>query len=530
VGRGLGADPRSEPALEPGAVSATADGARSPLLEFRHVTKTFPGQIAVDDVSFSVWPGEIHALVGENGAGKTTLIKVLAGEHHADAGEIVLAGEPLRVRYPGEATAHGIGFIHQEPALVPSLSVAENVTLGLGFVNTGGLINWRAHRRMARSALQRVGLELDPGEPLSGLGVAERQLVAVARVMLMRNRRLVVFDEVTAPLTEVEVERLFRIIRGMRDEGVGVVYVSHRLEEIFELGDRVTVLRNGAWIATTDVASLDQRALVRLIIGHEPAERSADTAPTSGRRPAVSLRGICDATLKDVSFDAYPGEIVGLAGLTGSGRTNVLEVLFGARAPTAGTIELDGEPVKLRHPADAIKRGVAMVTEERKRDGLVPSFPIWQTITLPWLRRFSVAGFLHLQRERRAAHEAARRFDVRARSVRTPVRELSGGNQQKVLLARWLSQSVRVLLLDEPTHGVDVGARDEIMGMIRRIAAGGVCVIVVSSELAELEQLCSRVLLLVEGRLIGELTGTNVKKPRMLDALYSYRIRSWTTG
>ena len=520
--------PRGSP-LPAGAVP-NGGGARAPLLEFRQITKTFPGQVAVDDVSFSVIGGEIHALVGENGAGKTTLIKVLAGEHHADAGEILLHGEILRIRHPGEATSYGIGFIHQEPALVPTLSVAENVALGLGFEQRFGLIRWRAQRRRAHSALERVGLDVDPREPLSNLGVAERQLVAVARMMLLRNRRILVFDEVTAPLTEVEVERLFRIIREMRAAGVAVIYVSHRLEEIFALAERVTVMRNGSWVATEAVVNLDRRALVKLIIGHEPSERSAEVVRIAERRPVVSMRRVWDDVLRDVSFEAYQGEILGLAGLTGSGRTNVLEVLFGARVPTAGTVEFGGQAVRLKHPADAIKRGVAMVTEERKRDGLVPSFPVWQTITLPWLRKFTAGGFLRLRRERRAAATAARRFDVRARSVRTPMRELSGGNQQKVLLARWLSQPVRVLLLDEPTHGVDVGAREEIYRMIDHIAAEGVAVIVVSSELEELERLCSRVLLLVEGRVIGELTEGDIEKPKMLDALYSHSTRARTAG
>jgi ribose transport system ATP-binding protein len=515
--------------VEPRAVEAGKD-AGGALLEFRHITKTFPGQVAVNDVSFSVLPGEIHALVGENGAGKTTLIKVLAGEHQADAGEILLSGKTLHIRHPGEATSHGIGFIHQEPALVPTLSVAENVTLGLGFVNTSGLINWRAHRRLARATLERVGLMVDPREPLASLAVAERQLVAAARMMLMKNRRIVVFDEVTAPLTEVEVERLFQIIRGMSDEGVGVIYVSHRLEEIFALAGRVTVMRNGSWVATEDVRRLDQRALVRLIIGHDPAERSAEIPQAGERTPVVAVRGISDDVLKDVSFDVYPGEILGLAGLTGSGRTNVLEVLFGARVPMHGTVALDGRSVRLKHPADAIKRGVAMVTEERKRDGIVENFPVWQTVTLPWLRKFATVGFLRRHHERRAARHAAQRFDIRPRSVRIPMRELSGGNQQKVLLARWLSQPVRVLLLDEPTHGVDIGAREEIFHIIRQIAAEGVSVILVSSDLEELERLASRVLLLVEGRVIGELTGTNVKKPKMLDALYSHRVRSWAAS
>ena len=514
--------PRADAATE-GALAGSGDGALAPRLEFRSITKTFPGQVAVDDVSFAVRPGEIHALVGENGAGKTTLVKVLAGEHHPDAGEIFLDGELLHIRHPAEAASYGIGFIHQEPALIPTLPVTENVALGLGFEHRAGVISWRRQRRVAVAALRRVELEVDPRRPLSELGVADRQLVAVARLMLLRNRRVVVFDEVTAPLTEVEVDRLFRIIREMRDNGVSVIYVSHRLEEIFELADRVTVMRNGRWVATERVADLDRKRLVGFIIGHEPDERARKAPPVRERHSVLSVRGLSDELLKDVSFDVFEGEILGLAGLTGSGRTDVLEALFGARVPTAGAIELDGKAVRFRHPADAIGRGIAMVTEERKRDGLVPNFPIWQTITLPWLRRFTAGGVLSLRMERRAASEASRRFDVRARSIRMPMRELSGGNQQKVLLARWLSQRVRVLLLDEPTHGVDVGAREEIYGMIEQIAEGGVSVVVVSSELEELERLCSRVLLLVEGRVIGELTEGDVEKPKMLDALYSHR-------
>jgi len=500
----------------------TGNGAHPPLLDFRRITKAFAGQVAVDDVSFSVDRGEIHALVGENGAGKTTLIKVLAGEYQPEGGQILVDGRPLEVRHPSEALQHGIAFIHQEPALIPTLSVAENLSLGIGFERGPlGLINWRAQRRAARAALDRVGLRLDPRTRVEDLSVADRQLVAIARVYAIQNARLAVFDEATAPLSETEVDRLFEIIGELRRGGVGVIYISHRLEEIFSLCNRVTVMRNGAWVATRDVSSLQQRELVRLIIGHEPPERVARPASDAARgEPVLSLRDVSDELLDQVSFDLSPGEILGLAGLVGAGRTNVLETIFGARRIAEGRMLFDGEEVELKHPADAILRGIAMVTEERKRDGFVANMPVAQNITLPYVRRFTRASMLRLGQERAYARDAIARFDVRTRSVRTPMRELSGGNQQKAILARWLSRSVRVLLLDEPTHGVDVGAKEEIYALIRNVAAEGVAVLLVSSELEELELLCSRVLLLREGRLIGELAGDEISKGRMLADLY----------
>ena len=506
-----------------GAAVATSGIAQQlPILEFREVTKAFSGQVAVDEVSFSVHAGEVHALVGENGAGKTTLIKVLAGEHTPDAGEILLDGQPLAIRHPWQATQHGLGFIHQEPALVPSLSVTENVTLGLGLMRRLGLIDWRRQHQLVRRALEQVGLHIDPRVRVSDLGVADRQLVAVARIMLLKAPRIVVFDEVTAPLTALEVDRLFRIVRDLRGKGVAVIYISHRLEEIFTVADRVTVMRNGRWIATEPVAALDQQILIRLIIGHEREglQDSVNLESTANRRPLVSADGLEDELLRDVSLDLYEGEILGIAGLTGAGRTNVLEILFGARAPVLGQVYYQGERVRFRHPADAISKGFAMITEDRKRDGLVPSFPLWQHITLPSLKDFSSAGLLRLGRERRAARDAATRFDVRAWSIQTVMRDLSGGNQQKAILARWLSRRLRVLLLDEPTHGVDIGAKEQIYRIIRQVAAEGVGVIVVSSELEELEILCSRVLLLSRGGIIGELTPPNIKKPYILAGLF----------
>jgi ABC-type sugar transport system ATPase subunit len=302
-----------------------------------------------------------------------------------------------------------------------------------------------------------------------------------------------------------------------------VIYVSHRLEEIFQLCDRVTVMRNGAWVATRNVSQLNPQELVRLIIGHDPPQRVLRTDATrTTADPVISLREVSDELLDSVSLDLYPGEILGLAGLVGAGRTNVLEAIFGSRRIGAGEILLDGLPVRFTHPTDAIRRGIAMVTEDRKRSGFVANMSVTHNVTLPYLRRFAHVGLLSLRAERAYTRDAVSRFDVRTRSISTPMRELSGGNQQKTILARWLSQHVRVLLLDEPTHGVDVGAKEEIYGLIRAVAGDGVAVLLVSSELEELELLCTRVLLMREGRVIGEAAGAEISRAQMLADLYEH--------
>ncbi|MGH2662939.1 MAG: sugar ABC transporter ATP-binding protein [Actinomycetota bacterium] len=493
------------------------------MLEFRGIIKSFPGQVAVDDVSFSVHPGEIHGLVGENGAGKSTLVKVLAGEFPADAGDIRLEGEPFQSNHPSEATQKGIGFIHQVPALVPVLSVGENLSLGLHFARSRvGLISWGKQHRSARTVLRRVGLgHVDPSWRLEELSLAERQLVALARILTIESLRVVVLDEVTAPLTEHEVERLFDIVREIQSQGVGVIYISHRLEEIFELTDRVTVMKDGAGVATRDTASLDPKTLSRLIIGKDPVELFEAPPVRTGETAVVSVQGVSDEVLHDVSLELHEGEVLGIAGLGGSGRTELVEVIFGARQPAVGRLLLEGQEVRFRHPADAVARGVGLVPEDRHAMGFLGGAPIWQNVTLPWLSRFKRAGILSLGREREAAEDAVERFDIRARSIGMPMRELSGGNQQKTILAKWLTGPLKVLLLDEPTHGVDVGAKEEIYRLIRRLAAEGVSIIVISSELEELEGLCTRVLLLVEGRIVGELVGEDITEANMLGVLYA---------
>ena len=489
-------------------------------VEFRNVSKSYPGQKAVDNVSFRVRPGEIHGLVGENGAGKTTLIKILAGNHRADAGEILIADEPARIDRPDDAARLGIGFIHQEPALFPTLSVAENLAIGTGYQTTPlGTVRWSRQYDVVGPVLAEVGLDIDPRARLSTLTIHQRQLVALAKVLL-QECRVVVLDEVTAPLTQTEVQLLFEILRRLRDRGVAVIYISHRLHEIFDLADRVTVLRNGRLIATKPVAGLTYGALTGLIIGSDARRGSERRAREVSADVVLAVHDLRDEVLAGVTFDLHRGEVLGLAGLAGAGRTNVLEGIFGLRHPSDGVVELEGNALRLGAPAESVNAGIALVTEDRKTDGYVPSFTLARNLTLPWLRLFTRLGVLDLAEERTAAEAAIEEFDVRARSVDVQMSELSGGNQQKAILARWLWRPIKVLLLDEPTHGVDVGAKSRIYDIIRRMAAQGVSIILVSSELEELEHLCDRVLLIAEGTLVGELRGGDIDKNRMLGDLY----------
>jgi ribose transport system ATP-binding protein len=490
----------------------------TPLLEMRGIVKQFPGVRALDGVDLDVAAGEVHCLLGQNGAGKSTLIKVLAGAHRPDAGEITWDGRPASFAAPQAADAAGIATIYQELDLVPGLSVAENIVLGhepsrLGFSRL------RAGEDTARALLRRLGHpEIPPRRELGRLSAAGQQVVSMARA-LARDARLIVMDEPSAVLDPEEVKNLFRVIRELTDDGVAVVYISHRLEEIREIGDRVTVLKDGRTVArnlpardtpTADVIRLMTGRTIEYVFPERPAPPSDDVVLEVD---ALSRAG----EFADVSFSVRAGEVVGLAGLVGSGRSEILETVYGARKATSGTVRVHGRALRAGSVPGAVRAGMGLAPEERKSQGLLLGEPVFRNVSLPGMERFARAGFLGPDADRDAAATVTAQLDVRPPDVTRPVRTLSGGNQQKVVLARWLMQGCTVLLLDEPTRGVDVGARSEIYALVRRLAAEGAAIVLVSSEVPEVLGLADRVLVVREGRVVHEAPADELDEGRVLD-------------
>ncbi|MEU3538249.1 sugar ABC transporter ATP-binding protein [Streptomyces paromomycinus] len=520
------------------------------------ISKSFPGVRALDGVDLDVTAGETHCLLGQNGAGKSTLIKVLAGAHQPDAGEIRWQGTPVVLKSPAAAMGLGIATIYQELDLVEHLSVAENVFLGHERA-TMGFVRSREARTATAAILGRLGHpEIDPGAPVGSLSAAGQQIASMARA-LSHDVRLIVMDEPSAALDPDEVGNLFRIVAGLTGAGVAVVYISHRLEEIRQVGDRVTVLKDGRAAARGLAArTTATRDIVTLMTGRTvehtfpvrqhtaPPGPSATTATTEDRAPtptpapataltptptptsvptpvptpALTAQGLTRrGEFAPLDFDLYPGEILGLAGLVGSGRSEILETVFGARRPTAGRVLVDGRPLRPGSVPAAVRAGLGLAPEERKSQALLLLEPVHRNVSVSSLPRFSRAGWLDRAAERSAARTAARNLSLRPDDPDRPVRTLSGGNQQKAVLARWLLRGCRVLLLDEPTRGVDVGARAELYALVRRLADDGVAVLLVSSELPEVLGLADRVLVLREGRVVHEGSAAALDEHRVLD-------------
>ncbi|GAA0940454.1 sugar ABC transporter ATP-binding protein [Pseudonocardia zijingensis] len=483
----------------------------------RGIVKQFPGVRALDGVDLDVAAGEVHCLLGQNGAGKSTLIKVLAGAHRPDAGEIVWDGRRVSFAAPQAADAAGIATIYQELDLVPGLSVAENIVLGHE-PSRYGFSRLRAAEDTARALLRRLGHpEIPPRRELGRLSAAGQQVVSMARA-LARDARLIVMDEPSAVLDPEEVQNLFRVIRELTADGVAVVYISHRLEEIREIGDRVTVLKDGRTVARNLPARETPTAdVIRLMTGRTIEyvfpERTGDVGEVVLEVEGLSRAG----EFEDVSFTVRAGEVVGLAGLVGSGRSEILETVYGARPPTAGTVRVRGRRVRPGSVPAAVRAGMGLAPEERKSQGLLLAEPVFRNVSLPGMGRFARAGFLGPQADLDAAADVTAQLDVRPADPTRPVRTLSGGNQQKVVLARWLMQGCTVLLLDEPTRGVDVGARSEIYALIRRLAAEGAAIVLVSSEVPEVLGLADRVLVVREGRVVHEAPAGELDEGRVLD-------------
>ncbi len=471
----------------------------SPVLTAKQVSKSYGGVRVLDAVDFDVAPGEVHAVVGENGAGKSTLIKILGGALAPETGTVRLDGRPLPDD-PRDVRARGVSVVYQEFTLVPDLTVAENIFLGR---ERGAWLRRRDMRRAAQQVLDDLGVRVDARAPVRSLSVAQQQLTEIARA-LVGDAQVIVFDEPTASLSEREIGRLLDVARRLRARGLGVVYVSHRFDEVFALADRVTVLRDGRRVASVPAAGLDRRQVIRWMVGRDVSEEFPPRAPTAGA-PVLEVRNLsARPRFSSVSFTVRAGEIVGLAGLVGSGRTSTGLALAGALAAT-GEARLAGRLVRFRLPAEAIRQGVAYLTEDRKKSGIVPGMAVSDNITLASLGSFTRGGLIAMSAERQAAASAAARFDVRAATLAQPAATLSGGNQQKMLLARYLLEPRRLVILDEPTRGVDVGARAEIYQLMNRLTDEGVGIVMISSDLPELLGMSDRVVVMRDGRTTGEL-------------------------
>jgi ribose transport system ATP-binding protein len=499
-------------------------GPPAPFLVAEDIAKSYGGAPALRGVSLSLWPGEVHGLVGANGAGKSTLIRILAGLTQPDGGRILLDGAPVAIATPHRAAELGMSFIHQELAFVPSMTVLQNIMLGLPKKTRLGMIDWRAIAREVAPVAQRVGITAPLCANVKGLSTAENWLINICRA-LIRKVRLIVMDEPTASLSADECETLFAIVEDLVASGVAVLYVSHRLDEVLRLCRRVTAFRDGRSVAHMERQGLTRAALVQAIVGGSVDELA--TRPAGARRQDVVLSVRTLARLprvRGVSFDLRRGEVLGIGGLVGAGRTELTRLIYGADRVDGGSMTLDGAPFMPRNPAAAVRAGLGLVPEERRAEGLVLNKSVAFNLQLSNLARIvrsPALPLLHYGRRERLSRAAVRDLAIRTPSIDAPVGRLSGGNQQKVVIGRWLLHAPKVLILDEPTRGVDIGARGEIHRLIRDLAAKGMAVLVISSEPDELPDLCDRVLVMSEGRIVRELTDDAVTRNAIIEASYA---------
>ncbi len=477
---------------------------QTPILEMRGISKSFPGVRALDNVSLSVAPGEVHALMGENGAGKSTLMKILAGAQPADAGEIILDGKPVTVDTPQRALDLGIAIIYQELMLVPHLSVAENIFLGREPRLLPGWVNGTRMRREAQALMENLGETLDVRRPVGPLSIAQRQMVEIAKAT-SRNSRVIAMDEPSATLTDHELENLWRLIRQSKSQGIGIVYISHRMEEVFQIADSVTVLRDGRSVGTSRIGDIERDAVLKLMVGRDLDETFPKVAVPPGR-PVLEVKGLSRrGVLDNIHFTVHAGEVVALAGLVGSGRTEIARCLFGADAFSAGQITLDGQPFHPRSSRDAIQAGIGFVTEDRKDQGVILNMTVRENVSLASLEKVTSGGFIQGGAERQEAQESVQRLRVRTPSIEQRVGNLSGGNQQKVVIAKWLQTPLKLLILDEPTRGIDVGAKLEIYQIMNELTSQGVAILMISSELPEVLGMADRIIVIRDGRVAGEV-------------------------
>lgn len=483
------------------------------ILTLKNITKEFPGVKALDDVTINIERGTIHGLVGENGAGKSTLIKVLAGIYQPNKGEIILDGKPCRFNSPIEARRAGISVVHQEIKLAEPLSVAENMFLG-NVQLKNGLVDWKGMRRHAQEIVEDLGMDIDINAQVSSLTVAKKQIVEIMHA-INNNSRILIMDEPSAVLTDRELEVMFRIVKQLRDKGITIIYISHRLDEIFGLCSNVSVLRDGRHIDTIPVASVDRQGLINMMVGREMGQEYPKEVGNVGGT-ILEVKNLSRGILQDISFEVKSGEVFGISGLVGAGRTELARAILGIDKPESGEVYVRGKKVHYRTFADAIRDGLGLIPEDRKLQGLVQIMSVKRNTTLVNMKRVLRGGVISSSLEEKLSREYADKLHVVTPSMETEVQYLSGGNQQKVVIAKWLFQNSEILFLDEPTRGIDVGAKAEIYRLINKMAKEGKTIIMISSEMPELLGMCDRIMVMHEGHKMGELNAAEATQEKIM--------------
>ena len=487
-----------------------------PIIQMRDISKSFGGVHALKNVQLTIYPGEVHAILGENGAGKSTLIKTITGVHQPDSGEIELNGQLVQFANPREAQQQGIAAIYQEPSLFPDLSIAENILVGRQPVS-GGRISWRQMNRIASDLLERLHVKLNPRTKARNLSVAQQQMVEIARALSV-NAKVLIMDEPTSSLTSNEVEELFHITKNLRDAGTAVIFISHRLEELFALADRVTTLRDGEYVGTRTLANVTTDELIQMMVGRKLDDLFPKQDVERGEVVLEVENLSANGAFQDISFKLHAGEILGMSGLVGAGRTDVACSIFGVKPATAGRITVRGEQVTIANPQKAMALGISYVPEDRKNHGLVLPMPIGDNITLPVINEFATYGWLNRKKEKTTALEASKKLEVKAYGIEQKAQELSGGNQQKVVLAKWLNTNPRILILDEPTRGIDVGTKAAVHRLMSSLAAEGMAILMISSELPEILGMSDRILVMREGHITGEFERGEATQEKLMMA------------
>jgi len=486
------------------------------IVEMQGIVKRFPGVLALNDVQFKLRPGTVHSLMGENGAGKSTLMKILAGVYTLDEGQIFVDGKPVKIENPRDGLANGISMIHQELLFVPELTAAENIFLGREIRTKSGLVSKKAMIQAAQEVFDRWHINIDPAAQMKNLSVAQAQMVEIAKAIAFGSK-IIIMDEPTSAITEREVARLHDIIRQLREAGTAIIYITHKMDEVFAISDELTVFRDGTWVATEPAAKMDRNGLISLMVGRELTQLFPKMEAEIGE-VVLEVEGLNRGRqVKDVSFQVRRGEILGFAGLMGSGRTEVLETVFGIHAAESGTIKVKGKQVKIREPHQAIAAGIGLLTEDRKKTGIMGVLSVRDNMSMAAMGRFTRGGILRKAEIDRECEAQRQALALKTPSLNQQIQNLSGGNQQKVLLSRWLLTDPDILIIDEPTRGIDVGAKSEIHRLMSSLAQQGKAIIMVSSEMPEILGMSDRVVVMCEGRLVGEVSRAEATQENIME-------------